>query len=186
MERLSGKHWVKEFVGSNRIGDLNPDFGSNVRHFISALEKADARVSVNAAFRPPERAYLMHWSWKIYRRKVEPQAVPSRANVDIKWVHDTQDKSLAAAAEMVAAFGMTNLNVAPSLRSRHTEGKAIDMAISWSGILIIEDNNKKKLTIRSFPKDGMNKELHEVGKTFGVIKYRGGISDKPHWSSDGR
>ncbi|MDN8543298.1 hypothetical protein QZH36_17985 [Erwinia sp. BC051422] len=95
-------------------------------------------------------------------------------------------ESLAAAAEMMAAFGMANLNVAPSLRSRHTEGKAIDMAISWSGVLIIEDNNKKTLTIRSFPKDGMNKELHEVGKIFGVIKYRGGISDKPHWSSDGR
>lgn len=186
MERLSGKHWVKAFVGSNRIGDLNPDFGSNVRHFISALEKAGARVSINASFRPPERAYLMHWSWKIYRRKGDPQSVPAHVNVDIEWVHDTPAKSLTAAEEMVIAFGMANLNVAPSLRSRHTEGKAIDMNISWSGVLIIKDNNKKSVTIRSFPKDGMNKELHDVAETFSVIKYRGGVSDKPHWSSDGR
>lgn len=60
------------------------------------------------------------------------------------------------------------------------------MDISWLGELIINDKNGNTISIKSFPKDGMNKELHQVGKTYGVIKYHGGIKDKPHWSSDGR
>jgi hypothetical protein len=32
----------------------------------------------------------------------------------------------------------------------------------------------------------MNAQLHEVGKSFDVIKYHGGANDKPHWSTDGR
>lgn len=48
--------------------------------------------------------------------------------------------------------------------------------------------NKKgeDVLIKTFPKDGMNTELHTVGKSFGIIKYHGGSKDRPHWSTDGR
>ncbi len=81
---------------------------------------------------------------------------------------------------------MTGLNVAPSLKSRHTEGNAIDMNISWMGDLKIKNKKGEDVLIKTFPKDGMNTELHTVGKSFGIIKYHGGSKDRPHWSTDGR
>jgi hypothetical protein len=38
----------------------------------------------------------------------------------------------------------------------------------------------------STPKDGMNEDLHVVGKGYGVIKFLLGAVDKPHWSSNGK
>ncbi|MHC0612223.1 hypothetical protein [Komagataeibacter oboediens] len=59
------------------------------------------------------------------------------------------------------------------------------MDISWSGDLSILDKDGKLVKISSFPRDGMNKELQNVAKSFGVIKIFVGQKDKPHWSSDG-
>lgn len=71
----------------------------------------------------------------------------------------------------------------PVLESRHTEGKAIDMEISWTAAeLKMKDGADKDVIIKTGPKDGSNAELHKVGKSFGVIKL---VSDPPHWSSDG-
>ncbi|MTH47615.1 hypothetical protein GJV78_15390 [Escherichia alba] len=134
----------------------------------------------------------MHWSWKIARGRVQPENVPAKSGVDIDWVHrgaggkvDTT-ASINAAKAMVRAYGMTNLNVAPALNSRHTEGNAVDMSLSWSGNLEIKNKRGDTVVINTLPRDGMNSQLHEVGKTFGVIKYHGGSNDKPHWSTDGR
>ncbi|MDB6141995.1 MAG: peptidoglycan-binding protein [Pseudomonas sp.] len=87
---------------------------------------------------------------------------------------------------MVNGYGMKNLKVAPSLTSRHIEGHAIDMSISWSGSLSILDSAGAMVTIATEPKTGMNTQLHAVGASYGVIKFRGGEKDKPHWSTDGR
>ncbi|WP_235801336.1 hypothetical protein [Yersinia pekkanenii] len=76
--------------------------------------------------------------------------------------------------------------MAPSLKSRHTEGNAIDMNILWMGDLKIKNKSGEEVLIKSFPKDGMNIALHMVGKSFGVTKYHCGSKDKPHWSTDGR
>lgn len=38
-------------------------------------------------------------------------------------------KSIKATQNMVKVYGMTGLNVAPSLKRRHAEGSAIDMNI---------------------------------------------------------
>lgn len=108
------------------------------------------------------------------------------AGVNIDWAHKNDAKSLREANAMVAAYGMTGLHVAPALRSRHTEGKAIDMNISWTGDLNIIDKNNKTVIIRTPPRDGSNTEFHQVVRSYGVIKYLGGARDKSHWSSDGR
>jgi hypothetical protein len=71
----------------------------------------------------------------------------------------------------------------PALTSRHTEGKAIDMAIKWEGDLVIVNGKGSKVTIKTTPRNGSgNAQLHQVGSSFGVIKLS---SDPPHWSSDG-
>lgn len=68
-------------------------------------------------------------------------------------------KSINAARVMGNAFGISNLRVPPALQSRHTDGLAIDMDISWSGNLSILDKDGKLVKISKLPLDGMNKEL---------------------------
>jgi len=128
----------------------------------------------------------MHWSWMIAHNKITPEKVPSKTGVSINWVHENNAKSVSAAKAMVSAYGMNNLHVAPALNSRHTEGHAIDMTISWKGELVIQDATGKSITIKSSPLTGMNTELHKVGKTYGVTKYHGGWKDAPHWPTDGK
>ena len=71
----------------------------------------------------------------IAHRKILPQNVPSYPGGYIEWNHGTNDKSISSAKRMVNAFGIQGLHVAPALKSRHTEGHAIDMNISWTGVL---------------------------------------------------
>jgi hypothetical protein len=126
----------------------------------------------------------MHWSWKI-AHGTPPSAVPSMEGVNIEWVHPTLETSIRAARDMVNAYGMQNLQVAPALVSRHTQRKAIDMTISWAGALAIKKASGELITISSIPRTGMNAMLKQVGQSYGVIKFVGGASDKPHWSTDG-
>jgi hypothetical protein len=107
------------------------------------------------------------------------------SGVDIDWViTDKAGKpdlaaSKKAAKEMVDAY---DIAYEPALKSRHTEGLAIDMDISWSGDLTIVTADGDPTTIKTSPRDGGNKELQAVGAGYGVIKLK---SDPPHWSSDG-
>ncbi|MFG1174443.1 peptidoglycan-binding domain-containing protein [Erwiniaceae bacterium CAU 1747] len=186
MQELSDAKWVYSFNGSSSTYDLSPTFKTKVERFIKALKESGARVTVSAALRPPQRAYLMHWAWMIANRKIMPAKVPSYPGIAIKWDHGTLDKSNSAAKRMVSAYGMQGLHVAPALRSRHTEGNAIDMNISWTGTLKIANASGETIEIESAPSSGMNSELHKVAKTYGVIKFLGGFKDVPHWSTDGR
>ena len=128
----------------------------------------------------------MHWAWKIKNKKVSPARVPPRAGIDIDWDHQNDEVSIAAASAMVDAYGMSSLKIAPALRSRHTERKAIDMTISWAvKELVLMNASGEEVKIASLPRTGMNAELHAVGLGYGVIKFRGGAVDKPHWSADG-
>ncbi|OTA16101.1 hypothetical protein Xvie_02141 [Xenorhabdus vietnamensis] len=186
MKELSSEKWVSKYPGSTSTKDLKLSFRIGVEDFIAQLKKAGARVTISATFRPPERAYLMHWAWKISKKQVKPEDVPSKLGVNIEWVHKNNDDSIKAAEAMVSAYGMTRLKVAPALKSRHTEGNAIDISITWTGNLEIKNKQGKSVLINSLPRDGMNKDLHNIGKSYGVIKFHGGVKDRPHWSSDGR
>jgi len=186
MKKLSGADWVREFPGSSSTADLSMQFCPGVERFIKALKKAGASVNISATLRPPERAYLMHWAWMLSNKKVTPEKIPSYRGIPIEWNHQTNEKSVIAAKNMVNAYGMQRLHIAPALNSRHTEGNAIDMDISWSGILKIEDAKGEMVEIEKRPSNGMNVELHKVAKTYGVVKFSGGMGDAPHWSTDGR
>lgn len=92
---------------------------------------------------------------------------------------------MAGALAMVQAYGIQNLGVPPALNTRHGLGLAVDMSISWSGTLSIVDGTGSIVSIASTPRTGMNTQLKVVGATCGVIKFVGGVSDRPHWSDNG-
>lgn len=184
-KELSGAQWVARFPSSKSVDDCKEPFKTDLASFIAALEAAGATVSISATYRPPERAYLMHWSWKIVNVDADPKTIPGKEGVNINWDHGDNEESVQAAQAMVDGYGMRNLHVPPALASRHIDGKAVDMSISWTGDLAIENADGTTATIKSDPKTGMNAELKTVGATYGVIKYVGGDADKPHWSSDG-
>ena len=180
MSEPSGPQWCSRFPTSVSPDDLVRDFRDSVLAFLSQIRRGGAEVSISATYRPPERAYLMHWSWMIAKEEHDPRHVPHRDGVDIAWMHaDGLGASREAATKMVSHYG---LRYRPSLHSRHTEGRAIDMNIAWHGTLIVRDFDANLHRISSSPHDGTNTELAKVGKSFGVIKL---ASDAPHWSDDG-
>jgi hypothetical protein len=188
---LSGAQWVRRFPGSSSLRDLRLPFRDNVEAFVEALRAAGATVSISATYRPPKRAYLMHWSWRIAKRDLDPATVPAMDGVDIKWMHDGSDGtysrtvSVAAARLMVNGMNMQSLGVAPALQSRHTLGYGIDMNIRWTGTLVIRDARDNTVRIETLPRTGMNRQLHQVSATYGVIKYNRAGRDEPHWSDNG-
>src|SRR6266403_560989 len=152
---LSGTQWVNQFQTSTSVDTLVQPFRGNVNRFIAALKAGGAQVSISATLRPPERAYLMHYSYRIANQGLDPQTVPAKAGVDIDWVHRNQNgtvnlaASRLAAQQMVQAYGIA---YAPVLVSRHEEGKAIDMTISWTVNLAIANASGTTVTITTMPR----------------------------------
>ena len=170
---LSGGQWVTEFPTSERLQDLAQPFRDNVSRFIDALVAGGASVRVSATLRPPERAYLMHYSWRISRENLDAARVPEMTGVDIQWAHPTAGASRVAAGDMVRGYGTV---FRPSLSSRHTEGRAIDMTVTNYLGKSFSDASGNAVTISK------EAELFALGESFGVLKLR---SDPPHWSDDG-
>jgi hypothetical protein len=176
-KELSGPKWVSKFPTSNSVNDLSPGFKSSVVAFLKAITDAGGTVHIAVTYRPPERAYLMHWAWEIVHGNVQPSAVPAKAGVDIEWDHGDDQASIKAAQEMVTAFQLdTKSKYVPALESNHTKGKAIDMHINISKIKTIKDNKGNDINITK------KSDLYPVRKTYGVIKL---LNDPPHWSEDG-
>ncbi len=178
--RLSGAQWVRFFPGSQSIDDLASPFRQRVQAFQKALKDAGAAIEVTATFRPPERAYLMHYCVAINNRDIAPENVPSMPGVDIDWVQYTDAISLQAAQQMINAYDIGSNPAA--LRSRHTQALAIDWIIEWQGNLNIKNASGQVVSIGA-PRDGNdNSTLWDVGASYGVYKLE---YDPPHWSIDG-
>jgi len=177
---LSGREWANRFPTSKSIRDLGPGFRPRIERFISSLESGGARVRINATTRPPERAYLMHYAWRIARENLSPDKVPDMPGVDIQWSHTRPDgdmdtlKSRMAAEQMVQAFEIV---FKPALTSKHTEGAAIDMTVTGYLKKSFVNANQQSVELKS------HSDLHRLGASFGVHKL---VSDPPHWSDDGR
>jgi hypothetical protein len=186
----SGSSWTNQFPTGSSTADLSSPFRANAESFISALRQAGATVSISATYRPLERAYMMHYSWLIEKKQINPANVPAKNGVDICWLHRNADgtpniaSSRTAATQMVTAFGLDRKSqYAPALESRHTARAAVDMNISWSGTLKIRDASGNLVKIATTPRTGAgNRELRAVGATYGVYKLP---KDPPHWSDNG-
>ena len=182
---LSGVVWVDRFPTGKSTDTLADGFRQKCEAFLAAVNNAGANVTINATLRPPERAYLMHWSFAINANEVDPEDVPEQAGVDIDWVHRKANGSPDLAASRAAAAAMVHgydIVHEPSLKSLHIFGKAIDMSVAWDGDLKIKQKNGTTKTIGSLPRSGLNHDLWAVGATYGVLKLP---SDPPHWSSNG-
>ena len=81
---------------------------------------------------------------------------------------------------MVAAYGIA---YPPALRSKHVDGLAIDMSISWAGSINVARLTGGATTIDTSPHNGFNLKLRQVGLSYGVVK---NATDPPHWSDNGR
>jgi hypothetical protein len=128
----------------------------------------------------------MHWCWMIARKDQDAGKVPAMTGVDINWRHGDQATSKKKAEEMVDAYRMRNLKVAPALKSRHIEGKAVDAEITWTKTLTIRNKDGSMRKIESEPRDSTNADLIAVAATYGVIHFIDAPKDKVHWSTDGR
>lgn len=177
---LSGAAWVDRFPTSKATDKLVQPFGARVDRFLAALRDAGVRVEISATFRPAQRAWLMHYAWEVASGSARPADVPALAGLAICWVHPTNAASIAAARAMVQAY---NIAYKPSLTSRHTAGRAIDMSLSWTGKCAVTDASGKQVSVDAAQGTDNNTVLHKVGASYGVIKL---VRDRPHWSEDGR
>jgi len=210
---LSGPDWVDQFPDSRDVSALADSFRPDVTKFIDAMQQAGITppgFSVNSTRRPLQRAYLMHYSWLIWKGQIDPKNVPKfkpeagQEPVNICWVHTNPSgaedlpASVAAAQQMVNAYHTAGLKVEPQLQSLHTKGLAIDMNTDWtqSTITIVEilKGNPHDVTIDTTPHSGLNTQLMAVGLTYGVhhFCYPPGTcstkvpsDDAIHWSATG-
>ena len=188
MRVLSGAAWCVEYPTGLTIADLtDAKFRASVQAFHDAMLAAatpanNLEIRIGATHRPARRAHLMHFAFRVFKGLVTPAAAntaSAAAGLDINWDHGTPAISRAKAREMVAGYGIA---YAPSLRSRHTEGRAIDWTITWSGSLMIARKGKRT-QLDCTGNGATSPNLHRVGASYGVIKL---VSDPPHWSTDGR
>ncbi|HKX33231.1 MAG TPA: peptidoglycan-binding protein [Blastocatellia bacterium] len=185
-KELSGGAWVSRFPTSRSVEDLAQPFRDNVKRFLAALAEAGVKPTMNATLRPPERAYNMHWSWKIAKGYSDGQGIPPYPGVNIVWWHGSAEASRRAAQEMMDGYSTGHSQIAPSLTSNHIQGNAVDMTIGWNGNLRIRKANGQYVTITSAPRTGVNPDLIEVGKSYNVFHIDPPDSDVPHWSYNGR
>jgi len=176
---LSGAQWVARFPGSSSVSDLTSPFRENATKFIAAIRAGGGTVNVTATLRPTERAFLMHTSFDIAKATIQAADAPTQPGVDINWVHPTDAQSIQAAQDMVDGYGIV---FRPAFPTKHSDGTAIDMNITWTGNLPIKNADGSDATITSTPRDNGNTDLQNVGETYYVLKL---VSDKPHWSDDG-
>jgi peptidoglycan hydrolase-like protein with peptidoglycan-binding domain len=177
----SGPAWVKRFPSSDSVDDLSQPFKNGVIAFLNALRSANVVVTVTATLRPVQRAYLMHWAQQIALGNISAANVPRRPDVQIQWVHTTNAGSVAAAHSMVDAYGIQG---PVALDSRHIDGLAIDMFLSWSGTPTVADAQGNRKTLKGAA-GAFNTDVVAVGKTYGVVRGLNIPNDPEHWSIDG-
>ena len=67
-------------------------------------------------------------------------------------------------------FASKRSNGSPDLSASRA---AIDMSITWDGLLKIKQKNGTRKTIRTLPRSGLNHDLWAVGATYGMFKLVG-------------
>jgi hypothetical protein len=182
----SGPAWVQQFPESVLLTDLVAPFSTNATNFVSAMRTAGASVTISTTYRPEQRAFLMHYAGKIATQGLNPENVPERDDIDICWTHRNAAGEVDLGASRAAAQAMMDayhIAFPAALHSRHTQRRAVDMTITWSGNLTIRGANGNDVVISTTPRTGAdNTNLHAVGAGYGVHKL---VGDRPHWSDDG-
>ncbi|NJN48950.1 MAG: peptidoglycan-binding protein [Alkalinema sp. RL_2_19] len=177
--RLSGPEWQQQYLFSDSLEDLTFPFRQYAQEFEQALKAAGAKIEMSNTYRPPQRAYLMHYSVKVADRWLRDVDVPPYPGVGIDWVHYNNELSVWWANKMAEAY---DIAYPPALYSNHTIGRAIDWYIEWEGTLKIKNLSGQIVQIGAPRNSFDNSLLWQVGATYGVYKLP---ADPPHWSFDG-
>lgn len=173
MTEASGAQWCARYPTSVSLDDLVQPFQGGLESFIAALRAAGASVTVSATHRPKERAYLMHWCCRIAAGE-DPKLAPAMSGVAIDWTHGgNRAAAVAAAKAMKAGYGIA---YPAALVSRHTQRRAADMTVRWTGTIRVRDAHGVQVPCTQ------QKDIWPVGASYGVRKL---ASDPPHWSDDG-
>ncbi len=182
----SGAGWVERFPTSEEVRDLDSNFVNDVNEFIAVLEDAGANVEVLATQTPPERAYLMHWAWRIAKEGFDPRRVPYMEGVDVRWWHDDVGASRDAAWSMVHGYEIQDWKSPPPLISPYTEGQALAMQIRWRGELVLYRDKPAEQVITAAPWDGTNPAVIALAEACG-LEYAFTVedSDEVHWVMEG-
>lgn len=179
----SGPAWCTLFPTSQSLSDLVDPFRADASEFINALRTAGASVTISATYRPPERAFLMHYCCLVagYRdaqkifHQIAPSDVPPFAGIDIDWTCGGDGGAARAAA--VAMRQGYDIAFPAALVSRHTQRLAVDMTITFQGVIQVQSATGSQIPA------ACQSDLWPIGASYGVHKLP---SDPPHWSSDGR
>src|SRR4030081_3656413 len=107
-KELSGAQWVARFPDAGTTSTLANDFRSGCEAFIAAMRAAGAGVAISSTRRPAERAWLMHHSWRVHKKTLNPDNVLAKAGVNIDWVHRKADGTMDLTASRKAATAMVN------------------------------------------------------------------------------
>lgn len=178
-QRLVGPLWVEFKRASTSLEDLSFPFRNSAKAFAKAIKDSGATIEIANTLRPPERVYMMHYSFRVAREGLAPGDVPPFAGIGVDWVHYTPTLSVKAAQELVDAY---DIAYKPSLMSNHTIGRAVDWSIEWTKPIKIKDIDGNLVTIDQ-PRNGVdNEDLWAIGEGYGVYKLP---PDAPHWSFDG-
>ncbi|HTL53679.1 MAG TPA: peptidoglycan-binding domain-containing protein [Planctomycetota bacterium] len=183
---LSGPLWVREFPTSRSTRDLVSPFRENVDRFLAALEAAGVTILIEATLRPPARAHLMHYAWRIAREDLDPRSIPVHPGIPIDWCHRDSAGQPCFAAAFAAAQAMVeayDIVYRPAVTSVHCEGRAIDLTLTWPGDIEVKDTTGRAVAVRGSPRNCNHPTLHAIGATYGVLKL---VRDTPHWSDNGR
>ncbi len=192
----SGVAWAAKFPISQEDSDFDSDMRSRWKRFTRVLEDGGANVEIIASKTPPERAYLMHWAWRIAKGEIDPRDVPDadpeeqnmEDEVDIQWWHGDLKAAQSAAQEMVDAFKIDELKVPPPLPSEenlYTEGKAVVALIDWRRELVLYRDKPSEMMITDEPRDATNEALIAIAEAFDLIHlYSDPDTHEVHWGSD--
>jgi hypothetical protein len=152
----SSAEWTERYPESADIDDLDDKLSVGTENFINVVEDAGADVEIIRTLVPPERAYLMHWSYRIAKEGFNPDLVPYMEDVDIRWSHDDPKLSRQAAWEMVNSYAISDLKAPPALVSPYTLGQVISMSIRWFSPLTVNRHQDDEYIIEDFPFDATN------------------------------
>lgn len=181
----SGASWVDRFPISDDPHHLDSEIRSLWTPFQSVMETAGADVEILATQKPPERAYLMYWAWRIAKEDYDPQQVPDMEGVNIRWWHGDLQASRNAAWQMVHGYDIGDHKEPPPRVSPYTEGQVIATRITWQGDLtLFRGDPTRELVITEGPHDATNEALIELAEIhFGLVHLLTvEDSDEVHWT----
>ena len=187
VHQLSSGTWAwcnnSGYVNGQSLDQLEGDFKDKAKNIIGALRAAGVGVSVASTLRHPVRAAIMRYTFRYSREGVKDQK-----SLDLMAKHGvtvTGDRKAATAA--VAKFGIA---YTPSVTSNHIYGHAVDMSLSNLPAGKQIQLYGKTMTIQkgsaSSKSTAESVRLNNTLNYYGIAGFKKMLSDKPHWSHNGR